>query len=137
MYLSWVSGEFLFTRPVMESVSSFGAWGVSLRRPVLETVWSFVGWGVSLTCPVLKSVSSIRRVGSLSYTPYTGNCLISRRVDSLCVDAPVLNSVWSFVGWGVSLTRPVLIVRLIFICPVWLWLGSLSYTPRAGICSSS
>ena len=49
---------------MMESVNSFGGWGVSLKRPVLESVSSFVGWGVSLTRPVLETVWSF--VGWLS-----------------------------------------------------------------------
>ena len=41
----------------------------------------------------------------------------------------MLNSVLSFVGWGVSLTRPVL-ESISSLGRV----GSLNYTPRAGIC---
>ena len=52
------SWDISLTRPVMESVWSFGVWGVSLTRPVLETVWSFVGRSLSLTRPVLTSVYS-------------------------------------------------------------------------------
>ena len=46
-------------RPVLESVSSFGGWGVSLTRPVLESVLWFVGTGVSYTlCLVVKRIRS-------------------------------------------------------------------------------
>ena len=44
------------TRFVLESVRSFGGWGVSLTRSVLESVRSFVRLGVSLTWSVLQYV---------------------------------------------------------------------------------
>ena len=71
----------------------------------------------------------VRWVGSLSYTPYTGNCLsVGEWIVSVL--RPVLNSVWSFFGWGVSLTRPVLESNFSF--GGW----GVSYMPRTGICSS-
>ena len=93
-----VRSDVAFTRPVLESV--LGWWGVSLTRPVMEYFSSFGGWGVCLTRHFLETVRSssgesllqdrvqiclfVRRVGSLSYMPYTGNYLISRRLNSLC-----------------------------------------------------
>ena len=44
------------TRYVLESVRSFGGWGVSLTRSVLDSVRSFVGLAVCLTRPVLEYV---------------------------------------------------------------------------------
>ena len=49
--------------------------------PCLESVQSFGGWGVSLTRPVLESD---RRFGGLSYMSYAGICLVSSRVRSVC-----------------------------------------------------
>ena len=49
------------TRYMLESVRSFGGWGVSLTRSVLESVRSFVGLGVCLTRPLLESVSLVGR----------------------------------------------------------------------------
>ena len=57
-----------------------GRWGVSLTRPVLESISSFGGWGVSLTRPVLKSV---RRVRSLSYKSSGVICLVVLQVGTL------------------------------------------------------
>ena len=58
-------------RPVLESVSLFGGWGVSLTSPVLETVWSFVGGegGEESLLHVLESVRSLVGWGRLSFKP--------------------------------------------------------------------
>ena len=73
-------------------------------------------WGVSLTRPVLETDMVFRRVGSLSDMPLDviflvfgrdGICVFVLRRESLSL-SPVLESVSSFCGWGVSLTRPVL-----------------------------
>ena len=126
------------TRPVLESVSSFRRWelsliclvvrrgggggGVYLTRPVLPLVLSFGECGVSITCPLQESVSSCVGCG-ISLTRPVLVCLVygllfvahsmMEPVNSFggWVDSlkrPVLKSVSSFVGWGVSLTRPVL-----------------------------
>ena len=73
----------------MESVSSFGASGVSLTRHVLETVWSLVGWGVSLTRPVLESISLFGGWGDSLTRPVLESV---RRVRSLCIILPILES---------------------------------------------
>ena len=91
------------TRPVLESVSSFGTWGVFLTRPLLD-------------CPV------VCQVGSFYYTPRAGICLVVWRLRSFS-DTPgggfclIIQSVGSFsytpravglfVGLGVSPRRPV------------------------------
>ena len=86
---SFVGWGVSLTRPVLESV--LGAWrvgsllhapvvrrvGISLSHPVVEFVLLFVGRGVSLTRHVLESV---------------------RRVRSLFIIRPELESVWPLVG---------------------------------------
>ena len=57
-----------------------GRWGVSLTRPVLESISSFGGWGVSLTRPVLESV---HRVRSLFYSSRIGISLVVLQVGTL------------------------------------------------------
>ena len=84
------------TRPVLESVSSFGRWELSLTHPVLESVRSYVGYRVYLTYPVLASVWSF----------------VERRVSLMC---PLLQSVSSLNGSGMSLTPPVLESVLSFV----------------------
>ena len=53
----------------------------------------------------MESVTVVRWVGGVFYKPRTKICLVIRRVGSFFY---ILESVLSFVGWGVSLTRPVL-----------------------------
>ena len=74
-----------------------------------------------------------RRVGSFSYTPRDGICLVVRQWGSLsctprsaiCLVAkrtrPALESVPSFVGWGISLTRPVLVCLVFGLCEFLLY----------------
>ena len=94
------------TRYVLESLRSFGGWGVSLTRSLLESARSIVGLGVlhgpynrssdgELTRPALDSVSLFVGWG-ISYRPRDGISLVFRW------------GVSSFVEWRVSLTRPVL-----------------------------
>ena len=45
-------------------------------------------------------------MGFFFYTRRDGICLLVRRLGSLC-NTRLLESVWWFAGWGVSLTRPV------------------------------
>ena len=111
----------------MESVGSFGGWGVGvyLKRPVLESVSLIGGSGVSLTTPVMETGRSSRkggggmsytprvaiclvigRVGILFYTPRPCVCLVNRREGSLYYtarDVFYLVLIW----WGVFPTRPV------------------------------
>ena len=49
--LLFVGWGVTFTRPVLESLASFGMCGVSPTYALLESVWSFSGCGVSPTCP--------------------------------------------------------------------------------------
>ena len=108
---------------MLESIWSFGGWGVSLTRPVLESVrqvrslsiirpvlesvWPLLGWGFSRTRHVLEAVWL-----------YVGW--------GICLTRPFLASVSSFGGWGVSLTRPVLeSLRRV---------RSFSYLYQTGIC---
>ena len=135
----------------MESVSFFGAGGISVTRPVLETVSLFAGWGVSRTHPVLKSVCSFVGKESLfhaifwklSYQTEGGQSLsntlctfLSGRLpdEEFHLHAPC----WIlFVGLGVIR----LVVRQVGTfsythpgtCLVVRWVGSLSYTPCPGI----
>ena len=92
------------TRPVLESVSSSGMWGVFLTRPVL-------------VCPVVCQVRSffytpragiclvVWRLRSFSDTPRNGFCLVIQLVGSFSYKP---RAVWLFDGLGVSPTRPVL-----------------------------
>ena len=59
------------SRPVLKSVSSFGTWGASLKRPVLDFLL-------------------IRQLGSFSYTPRAGICLVVWRVGSLSLSLSCL-----------------------------------------------
>ena len=70
------------TRPVLESVSSLGTWGVFLTRLVL-------------VCPV------VRQVGSFSDSPRDGFCVVIQLVSSFSYTP---RAVWLFVGLGVSPT---------------------------------
>ena len=79
-----------------------------MLRPVLNTLWSFGGWGVSLTRPVLESV---RRVRSLSYLSFTGICLVVRQVGTFsCTPRPgiylVVHLFDSLPGGGSLLHAP-------------------------------
>ena len=64
---------------------------------------------------MMESVCSfgivVRRVGFFSYKPRAENCLVFRRVRSHLA-RPLLYFFSSFGGWGVSLTRPVLVYVL-------------------------
>ena len=112
-------------RPVLNSVWPFVGWGDSLTRPVLEFISSFGGWFVggrggggggggnlSYTSRVAPRVASrpsicLGLVGSFSYTPSDGIFLVVRRFGSFS-KTPRSRNCRSFVGWGVSLTRPML-----------------------------
>ena len=71
-------GEFLLESisytPVLEFVWLFVGLGVP-KRPVLKSVSLFGTWGVSLKRPVLDCLL-IRQLGSFSYTPRAGICLV-------------------------------------------------------------
>ena len=53
----------------------------------------------------------VRRQGNISYTPRPNICL--GLVGSFSYTPLAMESVWSFGGWGVSLTRPVLSICLV------------------------
>ena len=72
--------------------------------------------------PLAGIVLVVRRVGSFSYTPCAGICLVHKRLgDSL--KHPAVKPVSSFVGRGVSITRPMMASVL------FGSVGSFSYTP--------
>ena len=54
----------------MESIGSFGGWGVGvyLKRPVLESVSLIGGSGVSLTTPVMETGRSSGKGGGVCLT---------------------------------------------------------------------
>ena len=83
-------------RPVLESVCSFGGWGVSFIRPVLESVLLFVEWEVTLTRPMLQSVSSFGKCG-VCFIAGAGISLVDSLIDGLCYMAP-----YSFVSGRLS-----------------------------------
>ena len=72
-------------------------------------------------------------VGSLSYKPRHGMCVFVRPCRSaggeISLTRPVLETVWSFVGWGVLPDMQLAVIFLVF-----RRVGSFSYTPHAGIC---
>ena len=111
----WMVGSSLLHH-VLESVSSFSGWGVSVQSCSLSgwdfvlhaPCWNlFVGLGVSLTCPFLESIRPLVGWGLSLKQPVMESVLsyIGRK-DYLT--PPVLTSVSSFVRRRVSLTRPVL-----------------------------
>ena len=105
---------------MLESISLFGEWGISLTRPMLE---------------------SLRRVLSISYSSRSGIRLVPQ-VGTLSY-TPVVEYVWSYVGCRIYLIRPVpacVVDRredssfYTLRAAVCLLVKSFSYTPRAGIC---
>ena len=90
--LSYTHGGLIFL--VLKRVGSFS---------YTPRVSSFVGRGIMSYTPRHRICLGI--VGSFSSTFRNGICLVARRVSPT---SPVLQSVRSFVGWGVSLIRPVL-----------------------------
>ena len=113
------------TPPDKRPVSSFGRCEVPLTRPVLESVSSFGGWGVSVTFPRDQFCLVVCRVGSLSPTRRAGICLVVSVSGEFFLHAPCWNlsdrstgwesllytRCWNlsrpFGRWGISLTRPV------------------------------
>ena len=115
---------------MLESISSFGGWGVSLTRPVQKSIrlvrslslsrrsavvvfvlhtqsWNLSGQtsgGESRR--VLATVSSFFGNGA-SFTRLVLQSVSSLNGWGVSLTHPVLESVLSFVGRGVSLTRPV------------------------------
>ena len=108
-----------FTRPFLESVSSFSGWGVCLIRPVVNYVRSFSAFTGYLTHPVLECVCSFGGSG-VSVT-------VSEISHAEFCPVVYVQSVSSFGKWQLILNAPCwsLFVRRV---------GSLFYTPRAGIC---
>ena len=114
------------TPPDKRPVSSFGRCGVPLTRPVLESVSSFGGWGMSVTSTRDQFCLVVCRVGSLSHTHRAGLCLVLLVSGEFLQHAPCWNlsdrsTVWEslfytpcwnlsrrFGRWGASLTRPML-----------------------------
>ena len=127
-----------------------------MLRPVLNSVWSFGGWGVSLTRPVLESV---RRVRSLSYSFLIGIRPVVRQMGTFsCTPRPgiylVVHLFDRFAGgesllhapcWNLSYTPCLgscLVVRReesfsymarSAVCLVVKGAGSFSYAFRLGI----
>ena len=95
-------GSFSYTSDlgILKSVLSFVGRRVSLTRPVLVSgsyrvsgqfllhapLWNLCVRSAdrgSLLAPRTTICLVVRRVGSLSYTPHVGNCLVFRRVESV------------------------------------------------------
>ena len=114
------------TPPDKRPVSSFGRCGVPLTRRVLESVSSFGGWGMSVTCPRDQFCLVVCRVGNLSPTRRAGICPVVLVSGQFLLHAPCWNlfdrstgwesllytPCWKlsrrFGRWGASLTRPML-----------------------------
>ena len=107
-----------------------------LTGPVLEYVWSCVGLGSLLRAPHLNL--SDCSSGGDSVTDPVMESVTSIGGWGVSFINPVLTSAWSFVGWGVSLIRPVLESVSSFVgwgvsltCPV---LESVSPIGSLGVC---
>ena len=90
-------------------VRSADGWSLLTPRARICLVVRRVGSLYDMALAVIFLV--VRRAGSLSYTPRAAICLVVKRIRRFFFTRSALNSVSSFVGWGMSLTRPVL-------CPV-------------------
>ena len=129
---------------MLKSVWLFVSLGISPTRPVLESVSSFGTWEVFLTHPVLVCLV-VCQVGSFCYTPRDGICLFVRRVEchhsfraGICLAVCQVESFSYTPRAGICLV----VWRLRsfpdtprdgFCLVVWQ-LGSFPDTPRDGFC---
>ena len=102
-----VDGQFLHARwrlksPILDA--QIGGWSVSFTRSVLESNHRFRSLSYTSYSGICLVVSRVRCV---CYTPDIKVCLFVRRVGTFSYTPRTGMSLPSFVGFGVSLTRPV------------------------------